>query len=65
MTLKDIERRVEHIRQIAGDYEAAHAAADSLQIDFISYVASLKSPLAERAKAIHAVEEISFARHCA
>lgn len=65
MTLKQIEERVERIRRMAGDDEAAHSEEDELRHDFIEYVASLPIPLAKKAWAVLETSGIRFARWCA
>lgn len=68
MTTKVIQQRINAIREMAGDDESAHAAEDSLYLEFIKYVASLGgvySDLANKAKLLHQTQNIKFARWCA
>jgi len=68
MTIEEIEKRVNHIRAIAGDDEAAHSYEDRLHLEFIKYVASLTEQppeLAAKAKLVASTEAIGFSRWCA
>lgn len=65
MELKEIQERVQAIRDVAGDAEAAHSLEDALLQDFIAYVATLPIPIAEKAKAVMATNAIDFERWCA
>jgi hypothetical protein len=63
MTKAEAERRVEEIRKLAHDAEAAHAAEDELRRDFIAAVATgrCKMPAAV-AKIVLSSGEIVFSR---
>lgn len=66
MTLREIKNRVDHIKKIVGDNEAAHSEEDSLYSDFIAYLAKTASPkYREMAKTILKTQEIDFRRWCA
>lgn len=39
LTVEDVKRRVEEIRQMSGDYEAAHAAEDHLHQEVLGAIA--------------------------
>jgi lipase chaperone LimK len=67
MTTEEIEKRLEQIKNMAGDDESAHGAEDDLYREFIAYVASLDSlpSLSAKAKLILTTKDINFARWCA
>lgn len=65
MELKEIQERVQAIRDVAGDAEAAHSLEDALLQDFIAYVATLPIPIADKAKAVLETCKIDFERWCA
>ena len=66
MTIKDVQYRVDGIRAINGDDEAAHSMEDDLMRDFIQYVADTATPsLAEKARVVLSTSEINFNRWCA
>lgn len=63
MTLADIKNRVEYIREISGDDEAAHSEEDTLQRLFIAYIAEFgPSELSDMAKEVLTTETIDFER---
>lgn len=39
LTVEDVKRRVEEIREMSGDYECAHAAEDRLREDVLRAIA--------------------------
>ena len=65
MNMKDIENQVEMIRLAAGDDEIAHTLEDSLMVEFIEYVATLKLPIGIKARKVLETRRIDFARWCA
>lgn len=66
MDMKEIERRIEEIRLVAGDDEVAHGKEDDLHEAFIQYVAETAAePLASMAKRVLSTKDIHFARWCA
>ena len=66
MDIEEIKARVEGIKNIASDYEGAHAVEDQLMYDFIKYVSENGEPLlAEMASEIMKTEQIEFPRYCA
>lgn len=62
MTTEEIQNRIEHIKEIAGDNEEAHVEQDNLMRDFIRYVATFESPIATKAKLVLTVGDIEFER---
>ncbi len=64
MTNKQIQKRIQEIRDAAYDDEAAHAAEDNLREDFIDYVSTLTEypKLAKKAKLVLSTKEILFGR---
>lgn len=66
MTIKEISKRIDRIRCIAGDDEVAHCSEDLLRTDFIRYVSTLSNrTLAAKAKLVLTTEKITFERWCA
>jgi hypothetical protein len=66
MKLRDIQDRVEAIKAISVDDEAAHNEEDALREDFIRYVAQTAAPsLAEKARLVLSTNDIKFNRWCA
>jgi hypothetical protein len=66
MKLKDIQDRVDAIKAISVDDEAAHSAEDALREDFIRYVAETATPsLAAKARLVLSTKDITFNRWCA
>ncbi|MCK5016933.1 MAG: hypothetical protein KAS32_07655 [Candidatus Peribacteraceae bacterium] len=65
MTIKEAKNRIEHLKEIAGDDEAAHIEEDDLRDDFILYVAKRKDRIGKIAKIILTSEEVQFSRWCA
>jgi hypothetical protein len=64
MKIKQIERWVEEIREIAHDCEAAHTLEDDLYEAFIEYVASNGAKdLKKKAKLILTTKQIDFPRY--
>jgi hypothetical protein len=66
MTIEIIEKRLEKIRSLTRDYEAAHSEEDQLYIDVLAAIASGKceDPAGCAAAALKA-QEIEFPRFCA
>ena len=67
MKVSDVTARVEEIRQIAADNEAAHGMEDDLHRDVLRYIASaLASPAHTQALAKEALttRDIDFCRWC-
>lgn len=68
MTIEEIQTRVAEISHVGteiggfGNAEDAHEKEDKLRDDFISYVATLEIPIAEKAKAVLATNKIRFSR---
>jgi hypothetical protein len=67
MTIEEIEKKVNYVREIAknDDDESAHWHSDSLHLEFIKYVASLSEQLPElaaKAKLVASTEQIKFSR---
>ena len=63
MDTKEIEARIEAIREIAWDDEAAHTEEDAFREEFIRYVGTLGIPeLSEKADLVLTTNNISFAR---
>lgn len=66
MTRQEIEKAIEHIREIAADDEMAHSEEDDLYAAFVRHVAETAGgELAECAKMVLTTSEIRFARWCA
>ena len=65
MTHDQAKQRVQHIRDIANDPEAAHGAEDQLFLDFVRHVASFEGPHRAIAEEILKSGEIDFPRYCA
>ena len=67
MSIEDIKARIDDIREVAGDDEAAHSREDELYADFIAFVA--KEPmswgLADKAKLVLSTRDLKFERWCA
>lgn len=66
MTLDDVAKRVQNIRDARDDDEAAHEMEDKLRADLLTAIAngSCEHPR-ECARAALAASEIDFARWCA
>ena len=63
MTLQEVHDRVEFIKRVAGDDEAAHVAEDQLHEDFIAWVhASGAVELAEMARVVLTTQDVEFSR---
>lgn len=62
MTLQQIQDRLKAIEDAARDPEKAHIMEDMLQLDFIAYVATLRIPVALKAKEVLKSSEIDFPR---
>lgn len=66
MTVEEIERRVEAIRDSAGDDEVAHGMEDRLRHDVLEAIANRKcDDPAECAGAVLRTTDIDFQRWCA
>jgi len=65
MTPGEVEARVERIRAMAGDDEAAHGAEDSLRRDVLLAIAGGARNARALARTALETEEIEFARWCA
>ena len=68
MTLEEIKKRVEYIREIKGDDESAHSHEDKLYEDFIRFCETPGDALANvplMAQEVLKTKEIDFARWCA
>ena len=68
MNIQEIQEKVQHIRDIAGDDEMAHVEEDDLRAEFIRYVASSRhasAELREMANEVLKTEQIEFGRWCA
>lgn len=66
MTMEEIEKAVQHIREIAGDDEAAHGREDELHVAFIRHVADTAcAELAKKARRVLTTSKIRFSRWCA
>lgn len=65
MTHDEAKQRVEEIRTLAGDDEAAHAAEDQLYHDFVFFVAMREGPHRAIAAEILKTGKIKFSRWCA
>ena len=65
LTVDDVRRRVEEIRAIAGDDEAAHSDEDSLHELVLRAIADGAPNAAELAAEALKTGEIKFARWCA
>jgi hypothetical protein len=69
MTRQEIETRIEHIREFAGDDETAHGLEDDLRRDFLKAIASgeidIRWDMAELAALVLTTDDIDFERWCA
>ena len=65
MKVKEAKARIEHLKEISGDDEAAHIEEDDLRDDFIIFVAKRKDRIGKIAKIILTSEDVSFSRWCA
>lgn len=65
MTLDEIEKRLQEIRRISHDDEAAHSCEDSLLIEFIEYVVTRGGDLGAMAAKVLEVADVEFNRWCA
>ena len=65
LTVDEVRRRVEEIRAIAGDDEAAHSDEDSLRDLVLCAIADGAPNAAELAAEALKTGEIEFARWCA
>lgn len=66
MTVIEVQKRVEAIREMCGDYEAAHAHEDQLHQAVLTSIANKTcADPAALALAALATQEIAFARYCA
>lgn len=64
MKFNEICERVEKIRRMAGDFEAAHAEEDKLMVDFIESLARDGGWVGRYAREVLKVREIEFNRVC-
>ena len=65
MKREEIERRVEHVREVAEDRcddECAHTIEDDLHRDFIKFVAERDDEIGELAREVLKSEDIKFGR---
>ncbi|HNF41196.1 MAG TPA: hypothetical protein PLS40_09440 [Bacteroidia bacterium] len=64
MTLTEIQKVLNDIKELVGDEELAHITEDVLMVQFIKYIASNPSDpeLAEKAKLVLTSNEIKFSR---
>jgi hypothetical protein len=68
VNLKEVQKRVELIRSVAGDDERAHSYEDSLHYDVLSAIATgeIKGKEARRCASLASTTEgIDFKRWCA
>lgn len=66
MTLEEIQKRVDEIRNIAYDSESAHVEEDGLRHDFIQFISELDNKeLAQKAILVLSTDLIDFNRWCA
>jgi len=68
MTLDEIQKEVEDIRESSGDDKSAHSQEDNLYFQFIVYIKNLnikENDLSKKAEEVLKTQEIEFARWCA
>jgi hypothetical protein len=66
VTLKEIQERINHIREISGDDELAHSHEDALYYEVLQAIANSQcADPAAAAKLVITTWEIKFARLCA
>ena len=65
MTPEEAQERVESIRSIRGDDEAAHSAEDRFRADVLEAIANGSPHAVELARIALTTGEIDFARWCA
>jgi len=65
MTVNEAKQKVETLKEIAGDDEAAHGFEDNLRDDFIRYAATEKGKVGRIARIILTTSKIDFCRWCA
>lgn len=65
MTPDEAKKRVAYIRDVMGDYEAAHAAEDDLRAEVLAAIASGSPHAAELARIALETEQMDFPRYCA
>ncbi len=65
LTAAEINRRVEEIRDCAGDDEAAHVKEDDLYRDFARSLAARRDEIGRKARLVLQTRLIGFTRHCA
>jgi hypothetical protein len=65
MTLEEIKARIEKIKAISDDPEAAHSAEDDLYRDFIDHVAKRKDKIGEMAYYVLKSKQLDFPRYTA
>ena len=62
MTRDEIMLRIERIRSLRDDPEAAHSEEDALREDFIRYVSTFDIRLADKAALVLTTKDIEFPR---
>lgn len=65
MTIEELQRRVDHIKAIAGDDESAHSEEDDLRRDVLQAIADGNPIAAALASLALTTSEIEFSRWCA
>lgn len=65
MNRQQIQQRLDEIKGLIRDSEAAHSKEDQLYYDFIRHIATMGGPYADRALLVLETKAITFARHCA
>ena len=65
MTEKEIERRIEDIKDCILDPEIPHVKEDQLMYDFVVYISQRKDSIGRKARMILEVKELCFPRWCA
>ena len=65
MTLEEIKRRIERIKEKKHDNEMAHVHEDALREDFIKHIAKRKDKIGGLAREILKTNKINFSRWCA
>jgi len=65
MTPAEVRRRVQMIKEIASDDEAAHSMEDALRHDVLSAIAAGAENAGTLARSVLRTSEIAFERWCA
>lgn len=65
MKIQDVRKRVEQIRSMSNDYEAAHAEEDVLYRDVLEAIAAGDRNARALAKEALQTKKIEFPRYCA